>query len=141
MTLAAQGHYKIEAQGNILLVDAHGPFCDETTELYLQDMYQACETYSGQPWGLLATFYGKSVFTPDAEDALVKITKFRVERGMIANASIIIDSRTADIQQMQLRRVYQQCGITFHVFSDIDSAREWLEGFIEQETKKLGKRA
>lgn len=61
------------------------------------------------------------------------MTKYRVEKGMIANASVIIDSSSADIQQMQLRRVYQQCGVTFFVFSDIDSARSWLTDYITEQ--------
>lgn len=133
MTHAEQGTYQIEAQGNIVIVDAHGPFNEDVTEHYVKDMYAACEHFTGQPWGLLATFYGKSVFSPEAEEALVEMTKYRVEKGMIANASVIIDSSSADIQQMQLRRVYQQCGVTFFVFSDIDSARTWLTDYITEQ--------
>jgi hypothetical protein len=36
------------------------------------------------------------------------------------------------MQQMQLQRIYQDCQIQFHVFSDSDSATTWLNGFIEQ---------
>ncbi|MGB1263296.1 MAG: hypothetical protein ACPG52_10325 [Cognaticolwellia sp.] len=119
--------YSIKSQANILQVDAFGPFSDHVTEKYIDDMYGACEHFSGQPWGLLIAFYGNSVFSPEAEEALIKVNKYRVKQGLIANASVLIDSSTADIQQLQLRRIYQACDITFYIFSDIDSAKSWLE--------------
>ncbi len=134
MQLATHGDYQIKPQGNILVVDAHGPFNDDTSQSYVKEMYQACEQFSGQTWGLLTTFYGNSVFTPDAEKALIEVTKYRMSKGMIANASVILNSSTADIQQMQLRRIFQSCNLTFHVFSDIDSARNWLAEFIEEQS-------
>jgi len=124
--------YSITSQSNILQVEAFGPFNDHITEKYIDDMYSACEQFSGQPWGLLISFYGNSVFSPEAEDALIKVNKYRVKHGLIANASVIIDSSTADIQQLQLRRIYQACNITFYVFSDINSAKSWLEQFLQQ---------
>ncbi|GHG04601.1 hypothetical protein [Thalassotalea marina] len=136
MKLAQQGDYQIEREGNILVVDAHGPFSEETSQQYVAQMYKACDEFNGEPWGLLITFYGKTVFTPDIEQALIEVTKYRMERGMIANASVIINSTSADIQQMQLRRVYQSCKLTFHVFSDIVSAKRWLVNFVNEQSPK-----
>ena len=137
MNLAPHGEYKIEAHQNILVVDAHGPFTEEISQQYIQDMYAACEQFSNQPWGLLVTFYGNSVFSPEAEEALVEVIKFRIKHGMIANASVILESTTADLQQIQLRRVYQTCNLTFHVFSNLDAAKSWLDGFIEEKSKAM----
>ena len=137
MKLAPDGEYKIEAHEKYLVVDAHGPFTDEVSKQYVQDMYDACEQFSGQPWGLLVTFYGNSIFTPEAEESLIEVTKFRTKHGMIANASVILDSQSADLQQMQLRRVYQTCNLTFHVFSNIEAARTWLEDFIEEKSEAM----
>jgi len=137
MKLATHGEYKIEAHENILVVDAHGPFTSEISQQYIQDMYTACEQFSGNPWGLLVTFYGNSVFSPEAEEALIEVTKFRIKHGMIANASVILESTTADLQQIQLRRVYQSCNLTFHVFSNLDAAKSWLDSFIEEKSKAI----
>lgn len=123
--------YSIASQSNILEVEAFGPFNEQVTEKYIDDMYNACDRFSGQPWGLLIAFYGNSVFSPEAEEALIKVNKYRVEQGLIANASVLIDSSTADIQQLQLRRIYQACNITFYVFSDIDNAKSWLEQYLQ----------
>lgn len=136
MKLAQQGQFQIRRDKNILVVDAHGPFSEETSQQYVDQMYKSCDEFNGEPWGLLITFYGKSVFTPDVEQALIDVTKYRMERGMIANASVIINSSSADIQQMQLRRVYQSCNLTFHVFSDLVSAKRWLENFVNEQSPK-----
>ena len=82
MNLPAHGSYTIEQQGNILLVDARGPFNEVTLTQCQQDMK---------------------------------------------------DSNHADLQQMQLRRVYQSSGIIFHVFSDVNSAKEWLKDFLDSQ--------
>jgi len=137
MKLAAHGEYSIDPQDDMLVVDAHGPFNDETSENYVQDMYDACEQFSNKTWGLLVTFYGNSVFSPEAEHALIDVTKYRMKKGMIANACVILDSTTADLQQMQLHRVYKTCNLTFHVFSDITSARNWLKGFISEKSDAI----
>jgi hypothetical protein len=137
MQLAEHGTYTIKPQGNILVVDAHGPFNEATAADYVQDMYDACEKFSGETWGLLVTFYGNSVFTPEAEQALVEVTRYRMKRGMIGNASVILESSSADLQQMQLRRIYQSCNLTFHVFSDIYSARKWLDSFVAEQSNAM----
>jgi hypothetical protein len=131
METIVEDKYSIASQSNILEVEAFGPFNEQVTEKYIDDMYSACDQFSGQPWGLLIAFYGNSVFSPEAEEALIKVNKYRVEQGLIANASVLIDSSTADIQQLQLRRIYQACDITFYVFSDIDSAKSWLEQYLQ----------
>lgn len=137
MKLAQYDQYTIELVENILLVDAKGPFGTDVTEQYVQDMYNACELFNHKPWGLLATFYGNRIFTPDAELALTELTKYRVKRGMIANASVILNSNAGDLQQMQLHRIYQDYKLTFHVFSNIESARSWLQSFVTDKTQTL----
>lgn len=137
MKLAQYDQYTIDLVDNILLVDAKGPFDSKATQQYVQDMHNACELFNNKPWGLLATFYGSRVFTPDAEIALTDLTKYRVERGMIANASVIMNSNAGDTQQMQLRRIYQTCQLTFHVFSNIESARSWLQDYVADKTQTV----
>jgi hypothetical protein len=132
MEYSAHGRYVIEQKDNILLVDAHGPFNEVTTEKYHQEIKQLTEKMSGEPWASLITFRGNSIFTPDAEQQLRETTLYRQKKGMIAIAVVILNSAYADMQQMQLQRIYHDCQIEFHVFSDNESATYWLNGFIEQ---------
>ena len=132
MELAAHGQYTIEQKGNILFVDAHGPFNEVTAQQFAQEMYQICQQFKGECWASLVTYYGNALYTPEAEHALISLTKYRAQHGMIANASIILDSNCGDIQQMQLRRIYQSANMTFHVFSDVNSAEKWLVEFMNE---------
>lgn len=132
MQYSAHGRYAIEQQNNILLVDAQGPFNDITAAQYHKDIEEITEKMTGEPWGSLITFRGNSIFTPDAEEQLKETTRYRIQKGMIAIAVVILNSAYADMQQMQLQRIYQDCNINFHVFSDAESAKLWLDGYIEQ---------
>jgi hypothetical protein len=133
LKLAEQGQYTIERKNNVLFVDARGPFNEEITLRYFEDVKQVCRDFSGEIWGSLVTYYGNSIFTPEAEAGLIEITKYREDRGMVAIASVIMQSNSADLQQMQLARIYQATNITAHVFSNIDSATQWISEFINQE--------
>jgi hypothetical protein len=138
MELAAHGQYTIEQKGNILFVDAHGPFNEVITQQFSQDMHQICQKFKDECWASLVTYYGNALYTPEAENDLITLTKYRARHGMIANASIIFDSSCSDIQQMQLRRIYQSANVTSHVFSDVNSAEKWLVEFMES-TKQTQK--
>ena len=132
MQHSTHGSYVIEQKSNILLVDVQEPFNDVTAEKYHQDIKQLTEKMTDEPWGSLITFRGSSVFTPDAEQQLRETTQYRQERGMIAIAVVILNSAYADMQQMQLQRIYHDCQIEFHVFSDNEIATDWLNDYIKQ---------
>ncbi len=137
MSYLAQGSYEIKRQGQILLVDTQGPFTEITAAQYHKDIKAFTQKISGLPWGSLITFRGSSVFSPDAEEQLIKTTRYRQNKGMVAIAAVILNSAYADIQQMQLQRIYQDCQIDFHVFSDRDSAKLWLGEFIARTTESV----
>jgi hypothetical protein len=132
MEYSIHGRYIIEQKENILFVDAQGPFNEVTAEKYHQDIKQLTERMTGEPWGSLITFRGNSVFTPEAEQQLRDTTQYRQRKGMIAIAVVILNSAYADMQQMQLQRIYQDCQIEFHVFTDSEIATTWLNSFVEQ---------
>lgn len=130
MQYTAHGSYSIEQQNNILLIDAQGPFNDVVTEQYHQDIILITNKMSDTPWASLISFKGNSVFTPDAEQKLIETTQYRVDKGMVAIAAVILNSAYADILQMQLQRIYQNCNIQFNFFSDVKNAQKWLNSFI-----------
>tara|TARA_R110001583_G_scaffold103345_1_gene250502 strand:+ start:1046 stop:1441 length:396 start_codon:yes stop_codon:yes gene_type:complete len=130
MQYSAHGRYTIEQQNNILLIDAQGPFNEATTEQYYQDIKLITKKMSGSPWASLVSFTGSSIFTPEVEQKLIETTQYRVDNGMVAIAAIITNSAYADILQMQLQRIYQNCNIQFNFFSNTDHAQNWLDSFI-----------
>ncbi|WP_286265009.1 hypothetical protein [Thalassotalea atypica] len=127
------GSYQIERQNNLLVVDARGPFDEEIAIRYQQDIENVTSELNGQPWGILNTYYGNAVFTPEIEKRIIETTKYRITQGLVATAAVFLESAHADVQQMQLRRIYQQYRIPFHVFSDISNAKIWLEQYLTQE--------
>lgn len=130
MQHAAHGSYTIEQQNNILLIDAKGAFDDVVSEQYHQDIKLVTQQMKGSPWASLVSFTENSVFTFDAEQKLIETTQYRVDNGMVAVAAVIINSNFADTLQMQLQRVYQNCGIQFNFFSNTKHAENWLKTLI-----------
>ncbi|TYK67349.1 hypothetical protein [Colwellia echini] len=134
MKQSVQGCYVIEQQENIMLVDVQGAFDEETAESFHKDIQQLTEKMSGSAWGSLVTFRGNGLITPEAESQLRETTQHRQRKGMIAIAVVILNSSNADIQQMQFQRIYQDCELQFHVFTDSENASNWLNDFVEQES-------
>lgn len=132
MELVAHGSYKTEIQGNVLFVEAVGPFNDVILDSFHQDMIKTCQHLHGSPWASIAIYHGNGIFTPEAELLLTETNKFRVKQGMVANAAVFLNSNHADLQQMQLNRIYQAAGIPFHTFSNKNSAKEWINAFLAQ---------
>lgn len=127
------GSYTIEHQDNILDTRVYGPLPPQILEQYHQDMRSACEQFQGQSWGALVTYYGGELLTPDTEDTLIDIAKYRIQHGMVANATVILESTHTDLQQMQLKRIYQSCQLEFHVFTNTEIARNWLSEYLAQQ--------
>jgi len=132
-----QGSYRIEQDNNILLVDAQGPFSEVTSKQYQRDIEQYTQKMSVGPWGSLISFTGNGVVTPDAEQNLIDTTHYRIQNGMIAIAAVINDSTHAEIIQLQLQRIYQNCQVHFNFFSDVDNAKRWLDTFIEEHCQQV----
>ncbi len=130
MQPSTHGSYNIEQQNNILFIDAQGPFDDVVTEQYYQDIKLVANQMGDSPWASLVSFEGNSVFAPEAEQKLIETTQYRVDHGMIAIAAVILNSNYADTLQMQLQRIYQNTGVQFNFFSNINHAQAWLDNLI-----------
>jgi hypothetical protein len=125
--LNLHGQYDIQIQGRILLVDATGPFNEAIVKSYLGDLQTAVETLAPEPWALLAVFHDVSLFTPEAEAELIRVTRWRVGKGLSRCALTLIDIVGAEIVKDQLSRIYAAAGLEFEFFERIDDARQWLE--------------
>tara|TARA_Y100000034_G_scaffold84577_1_gene101430 strand:+ start:1861 stop:2277 length:417 start_codon:yes stop_codon:yes gene_type:complete len=135
MSLALKEGYQITKKDSILFVDVENIFTGDIAKQYHQDMMQITEEMKHQPWASLIIYHGNGVFTPDAEEQIVDITKFRVKNNMVANATVFLQSAQADLQQIQLSRIYHGCNLPFYVFSDVKSAKNWLKDFLEKQPK------
>lgn len=126
MELAAHGTYNLKRTKNILYVDAHGPFNEVTTQQYAKDIDEYSYKFQNKNWFSLTTFYGDSIFTPAAENSLISILHSQANKGLLANACIILESHCHDLQYMQLKRIHLKANIAFDTFTDVSSAEKWL---------------
>ena len=136
MELAAHGTYSLKKIKNILYVDAHGPFNEVTTQQYAKEIDGFSYQFQNKNWLSLTTFYGNSIFTPAAENSLISTLHSRAEKGLLANACIILESHCHDLQYMQLKRIHLKANIAFNTFSDVKSAEKWLEKLTLISNKK-----
>jgi len=128
-------NYDIVKNGKILFVDVQDIFDADIIKKYHQEMKAHTHEMKHQPWGSLIVYHGSGVFSPEAEEQIVDITKYRVKNNMVANATVILDSTHADVQQMQLTRIYSGCQLPFYVFTDVQSAENWLHDYLDQQPK------
>ena len=124
------GSYTIEHQNNILDTRVYGPLPEPVLKQYHSDMCVACEKLQGTTWGALVTYYGGELLSPDIEETRISIARHRINHGMVANATVILESQHTDLQQMQLKRIYQSCQLEFHVFTNTEIARNWLSQYL-----------
>lgn len=133
MQTRTQGSYSFSINNNILIVNAEGPFDEETIQQYLLDSKAATEKIQHEPWAILTTFSGKGVLTPEAEQALINITKERKKNNLMAVTVVIKNNLQADLQQTQLARIYELCHVTANFFSNEKTAFQWLNSFMSKQ--------
>ncbi|PCI62350.1 MAG: hypothetical protein COB35_03920 [Gammaproteobacteria bacterium] len=134
MELHAHGSYHLNFENNILHIEAQGPFNETVLEKFHHDTHEIIKKHRAKKWASLVTYRGNGIFTPDAENALLKLMKHRARNGMIANASVLKESVHPDLQQTQLTRVYQAAKIHSHFFSEEKSAKNWLTQYLKERT-------
>lgn len=134
MLESMQGRYALSVQNNILMVEAVGPFNENTFKHYLVDSNSAIEKICDKPWAILTIFSGKGILPPEAESALIDITKERQLKNLAAVSVVIENNWQADLQQIQLARIYQQCRVKSNFFSNKQAAHQWLVNYMNTQT-------
>lgn len=136
MVTAEEKQYRIRRDNNILEVDLSGVFSGDVAEDYQNAVHVHVEELKDNPWASLIVFQGDYILSPESEQQLTELTQYRVKNNMVAIATVFINNKHADIQQMQLTRIYQSCRVNFHMFSSIDMAKRWLNSFLDAKNKK-----
>ncbi|WP_100658441.1 hypothetical protein [Alteromonas flava] len=124
---ASHGSFTIEIDENCRIVDGRGPYNQEIVQEYEHAIAGAIDTLSGGSWTQIIILHGLSLFTPDAAARLKQTVLMRKTRGLTASAVVIgdVDGKNTVTQQMQ--SIYQECGIAFDFFDNVDSAQIWLK--------------
>lgn len=125
MIFEKHGIYRIETANGILIVDATGPFNEELIAAYHRDLEISIgELEKTGNWGQIVILHDLSVFTPEAEQALIASVASRAQRGLTASA-IIADTKYFAVKR-QITKIYESACIPHHFFNNVVDATVWL---------------
>ena len=133
--MKSHGTYTIELVGRVLMIDAVGPFNEDAVKAYSKDLNTYIEKLAPDPWALCAVFRSESLFTPQAEEELKAVTRWRKEKGMKQVAVVFKDVKGLSILQDQMARIYEETNIPYAFFETKADAISWItpEAYIEQQ--------
>ncbi|NQZ30303.1 MAG: hypothetical protein HRU06_03470 [Oceanospirillaceae bacterium] len=121
----SHGKFIVSLQGNILRVDASGPFNHEAVDCYQEDVIAALKSLSG-PWGQLILMHANCLYTPEAEERMYHFSQLRKELGLKAIALVFVDQDAMFIVKDKISSFYKNIDITYHFFTQQLLAEQWL---------------
>ena len=128
MTFNAHGKFTIDAEQNIIIVDAEGPYNDELVNAY-EARFQAvmgevCSQY--KEWSQIICMHNESIMTPEAETELIELNRIKREKGLTHGAIVLIDIEHPIVLKAQLKYVCDECNIIVEFFDNKGDAKAWL---------------
>ena len=132
MGFSAHGKFCIQTHARIMRIDARGPWNLECTSEYARELERCLHSMSA-PFAILAVSHEQAILSPDAEHVLRLNVRERVARGCVAQATVLGDVREIVIARARYRRIYQDEGLRFEIFTTDVPAMQWLAkcGFPE----------
>lgn len=122
------GDYEILTSNFIIITRAKGPWNEESTSHFAQEMQYTIDKFNGMPFAAIGMFYGESILTPDAENQLAKLNRWRKERGLQIVAIVLSDKSMGNSLTIhQYKNAYASLGIKHQFFEHISQAKKWLE--------------
>ena len=127
MNFKEHGVFEIKIEGKLLLINATGPFNQELIIKYQRALGSCIPNLEGSKWNQIVTLHQLSVFTPEAEQALIQTLINRKARGLVACAVILLDIEVETLIKTQISNCYNKAGVKHQFTSSIDDAKKWLE--------------
>ncbi len=125
------GEHKLQLNGNILTVEARGPFNIEQVDYYKNALQNELGNIK-QPWGQLNKLHQDCLFTPQGEEEMYSTIKLRKDTGICAVAIFFVDGKPNSIAEQQLRRMYAIHDIKYRCFKKKTEATAWLKEQISK---------
>ena len=126
MSFTVHGLFEVKVEGKILLVDAIGPFNEELIIEYKRALESCIQNLEVSKWNQIIILHELSLFTPEAEKALIKTLNNRRTRGLIACAIILVDVEGESLIKAQLSHCYNKTDVKHQFMSSIDDAKKWF---------------
>ncbi|WP_157470762.1 hypothetical protein [Colwellia sp. PAMC 20917] len=126
MNFTEHGLFKVKIEGKILLIDAIGPFNEELIIKYKGALESCIQNLEVSKWNQIIILHKLSLFTPEAEQALIQTLNNRRARGLIACAIIFVDVEGESLIKAQMSHCYNKTDVKHQFMSSIDDAKKWL---------------
>ena len=126
MKFEEHGIFEIKVEGNLLLVDATGPFNEELIIHYKKSIESCIQKLEVSQWKQIITLHQMSLFTPEAEEALTQTLINRKNRSLVACGVVIADVDGKTLVKEQMSRCYQRAEVKYQYFNSINEAKNWL---------------
>ena len=132
MEFKAHGFFNLHRDGQVIVIEATGPWNLELIRQYAHDVLPVTrEIAEGGPWGAIVVVRNSVLFTTEAAEAL-REAGFRTARtaGRIAVAYVIApDIEGALLAPDILRRIYEGLN-AWAIFTELPAAMDWMQGQI-----------
>lgn len=134
-SMLSHGSHKMSLSGNLLSVEAYGPWNREAAEEYCDKVRELTSDLikEKKEWAVFIAVHGTGIYTPDSIDLLRELHLWRLDNGMKHIAILCSDSDScgSDILKKQLEPVYclDEEDDEAHVeryFKERSDANKWL---------------
>jgi len=120
------GVFEVRIEGNLLLVDATGPFNEELIIQYERALEACIHTLEVSQWNQVITLHQLSLFTPEAEQILTNTVINRKSRGLKACAIVLMNVEGESLIKNQMSRCYDHARVKHKFTTSIHDANKWL---------------
>lgn len=128
MLFKEHGVFEVSVEGKLLLVNAKGPFNEQLVNLYQQALETCIATLQQyNNWSQIIVMHHLSLFTPEAEHALINSLIDRKLKGLSFSAVVLVNAEGQSLIEQQMARIYQCAGITFKFFDSVETAKLWIK--------------
>lgn len=135
-TFASHGEFTIRSYGQVMRVDARGPWNLECARDYVRQ-FKACMADIAKPFGVLLISHEQPLLGPDGEEVLRSSVRERVEHGCQAQATVVLETAMIAVARAQYGRVYVPEGLNHAIFGAVAPAAQWLSDNGFSDVKKL----
>lgn len=127
------GTVRLDVEDRILLVEGVGPWNIESVMVAAKTVSPLIQQFSGCIWGVLVVLYGEPIYVPEAATYLSKAIKAEKQKGRVATAVIVMESKSPEFSKSHLSQIYQNAGETVRFFEHKEQAKWWLVQQISQQ--------
>lgn len=121
------GIFSLNLDGNILIVEGHGPWNKEAMEIAFDNSELMLKMREKVKWGIIAIIHGDPVHTPDAAESLIKQIIEDKKHGRIATAFILKQSSAPYFGKLHFSDLCVRAGETCEFFNSVTDAEIWME--------------